>query len=44
MKTGNIFAGLAVIAGFLTAQTESSARLNKLLQKANILVSLTGAL
>lgn len=44
MKTRNLFAGLAVIAGFLTAQTESSARLNKLLQKANILLSLTGAL
>ncbi len=34
MKTRNIITGLAVLAGLLTAQTESSAQLNKLLQKA----------
>jgi hypothetical protein len=34
MKTRNIIVGLAVVAGLLTAQTESSAQLNKLLQKA----------
>ena len=34
MKTRNIILGLAVVAGMLTAQTESSAQLNKLLQKA----------
>lgn len=34
MKTRNIFAGLAVLSGLLTAQTESSAQLNKLIQKA----------